>query len=107
MFHLEKCSIHMVPNLEPDETVRFLDEHDTLWYKGYRLALPVHSKTHPSYLLLSEKGDMSLYTTEEVNILTILANHVALAFDNATAYKKIQDFSTSLERKHLQFRDGK
>jgi len=98
MFHIEKCSIHMVPNLESGEVARFLDEKDSFWYQGYRLALPIHSQSHPSYLLLGEKDDMSLYTTEEINILSILANHIALAFDNATAYKKIQDFSNSLER---------
>ncbi len=98
MFHLEKCTIHMVPKLEEEEGVRFLDEQDSLWYQGYRLALPVHSKSHPSYLLMGEKGDTTLYTTEEVNILSILANHTALAFDNASAYRKIQDFSISLEQ---------
>jgi two-component system NtrC family sensor kinase len=49
-------------------------------------------------MLLGEKGDMSLYTGEETEILSILANHIALALDNAGSYKKIQDFSNSLEK---------
>ena len=41
---------------------------------------------------------MSLYTGEETEILMMLANNVALAFDNADAYTKLQDFSLSLEQ---------
>ena len=36
---------------------------------------------------------MSLYTIEETEVLIMLANNVALAFDNADAYTKLQDFS--------------
>ncbi|MCX7965481.1 MAG: ATP-binding protein, partial [Syntrophorhabdaceae bacterium] len=39
-----------------------------------------------------------LYTREDMEMLSMLANHVALALDNAEAYRKIQDFSTSLEK---------
>ncbi len=39
---------------------------------------------------------MSLYTTEEAEMLIMLANNVALAFDNADAYTKLQEFSVSL-----------
>ncbi len=98
MFALGKCDIKMVPRTEEDETFRFIGETDRLWRQGYRLSLPIPSKLYPAYLLLGDKGDMSLYTSEETEILSILANHTALAFDNASAYKKIQDFSNSLEK---------
>jgi signal transduction histidine kinase len=98
MFTLERCNIKMVPRTEESETFRFIRETDEFWKQGYRLSLPVPSKLHPAYLLLGEKGDMSLYTSEETEILSILANHIALALDNAGSYKKIQDFSNSLEK---------
>ncbi|MCX5813080.1 MAG: ATP-binding protein [Proteobacteria bacterium] len=97
-FTLERCNIMMVPRTEESEVFRFIHEADELWKQGYRLSLPVPSKLHPAYLLLGEKGDMSLYTGEETEILSILANHIALALDNAASYKKIQDFSNSLEK---------
>lgn len=98
MFILEKCDIKMVTRTEENEAFSFINETDALWRQGYRLCLPVPSKLNPAHLLLGEKGDMSLYTSEETEILSILANHIALAFDNASAYKKIQDFSNSLEK---------
>ena len=98
MFSLEKYDIKMVPKIDGYETASFLNESDSLWNQGYRLSIPIPSSSHPSYLLLGEKGDMSLYTGEEVEILSILSNHIALAFDNASAYKKLQDFSNSLEK---------
>ncbi|OPY72273.1 MAG: Sensor protein ZraS [Syntrophorhabdus sp. PtaU1.Bin058] len=98
LFALQRCAVRMVPKVDETETVGIVQESDALWNDGYRLSIPIHSKAHPSYLLLGEKGNMSLYTGEEVEFLTILANHTALSFDNAKAYKKIRDFSNSLEK---------
>jgi len=98
LFALQRCTFRMVPKVDEAETVSAIHESDTLWNGGYRLSIPIHSKAHPSCLLLGEKGNMSLYTGEEVEFLTILANHTALSFDNAKAYKKIRDFSVSLEK---------
>lgn len=98
LFTLEKCDIKMVSKIDEYETLNFLQETDLLWNQGYRLSIPIPSISNPAYLLLGEKGDMSLYTGEETEILSILANHMALAFDNANAYKRIQDFSNSLEK---------
>jgi signal transduction histidine kinase len=98
LFALQRCAFRMVPKIDETETVGAIQESDTLWNDGYRLSIPIHSKAYPSYLLLGEKGNMSLYTGEEVEFLAILANHTALSFDNAKAYKKIQDFSNSLEK---------
>lgn len=98
MFQLRKCEIRLVPRIEEQEEPRILDDKDELWTKGYRLSIPISSESHPSRLLLGDKGDTSLFTGEEVEILAILGNHIALAFDNASSYKRIQDFSESLER---------
>jgi len=98
MFGLEKCSIQAIPRSEFSETSFIIRESDPLWKLGFRLSIPILSKSHPSRLILGEKDEMSLYTAEEVEIISILANHIALAFDNAEAYKKIRDFSESLER---------
>jgi nitrogen-specific signal transduction histidine kinase len=98
MFGLEKCSIKAVPKTDDYEAFSIIRESDPLWNLGFRLSVPILSKSYPSCLLLGEKDDMSLYTGEETEIISILANHIALAFDNADAYKKIHDFSESLER---------
>ena len=97
-FGLEKCEIKTVPRIDSNEGAIFLEERDPFWRLGYRLSIPISSKSIPSYLLLGEKQTMSLYTGEETEILMMLANNVALAFDNADAYTKLQDFSLSLEQ---------
>jgi signal transduction histidine kinase len=97
-FGLEKCEIKTVPRIDSNEGPILLDERDPFWGLGYRLSIPISSKSSPSYLLLGEKQTMSLYTGEETEILMMLANNVALAFDNADAYTKLQDFSLSLEQ---------
>jgi two-component system NtrC family sensor kinase len=98
LFSLQQCAVRMVPKIDETEVVSAIPESDTLWNDGYRLSIPIHSKAHPSYLLLGEKGNIALYTAEEAELLAILSNHTALSFDNAKAYKKIQDFSVSLEK---------
>jgi signal transduction histidine kinase len=98
IFGLEKCDIKPVPRIDRYEGAILLEERDSFWAQGYRLSVPVPSKSNPSYLLLGEKKSMSLYTTEETEVLIMLANNVALAFDNADAYTKLQDFSISLEQ---------
>jgi signal transduction histidine kinase/heme exporter protein D len=97
-FGLEKCEIKTVPRIDSNEGAIFLEERDPFWGQGYRLSIPISSKSSPSFLLLGEKQTMSLYTGEETEILMMLANNVALAFDNADAYTKLQDFSLSLEQ---------
>jgi signal transduction histidine kinase len=98
IFGLEKCEIKMVPRIDSNESATLLDERNPFWVKGFRLSIAIPSKSNPSYLLLGEKSSMSLYTTEETEVLIMLANNVALAFDNADAYTKLQDFSVSLEQ---------
>ncbi|HPP06164.1 MAG TPA: ATP-binding protein [Syntrophorhabdaceae bacterium] len=97
-FLLERCDIKMVPNLYGLESVSVIAENDPLWQEGYRLFIPIHSKAHPGYILLGQRGDGGLYAKEDMEILSMLANHVGLALDNAEAYRKIQDFSASLEK---------
>jgi signal transduction histidine kinase len=97
MFSLEKCDIRFVPRTEENEVFSLINEDDPLWHQGYRLSVAVPSRTYPAYLLLGDKGDMGLYAGEETGILSILANHTALAFDNAKAYERIEEFSSSLE----------
>lgn len=96
-FRLERCHIKAVPHIDSAEGASFIEEHDSLWIQGYRLAIPIPSKSSPSYLLLGEKKNMTLYTAEETELLIMLANNVALAFDNADAYTRLQEFSLSLE----------
>jgi two-component system NtrC family sensor kinase len=98
IFGLEKCEIRTVPRIDMGEKAIFLEEQDPFWGQGYRLSITIPSKSSPSYLLLGEKKSMSLYTTEETEILKMLANNIALAFDNGAAYTKLKDFSLSLEK---------
>lgn len=97
-YALDVCDMRMVPKLYEGESIGQIGENDHLWKEGFRLIIPVHSKTNPSVILLGERGDMGLYTREDLEILSMLANHVGLALDNADAYKRINDFSASLER---------
>jgi two-component system NtrC family sensor kinase len=98
IFGLEKCAIKTVPRIDSNEGALLLYEQDPYWVQGFRLSIAIPSKSNPSYLLLGEKRTMSLYTTEEAEMLIMLANNVALAFDNADAYTKLQEFSVSLEQ---------
>jgi len=98
IFGLEKCKIKTVPRIDSNESAILLDERNPFWVKGFRFSIAIPSKSNPSYLLLGEKSSMSLYTTEETEVLIMLANNVALAFDNADAYTRLQDFSVSLEQ---------
>jgi signal transduction histidine kinase len=97
-FALVKCDVRMVAHIDQFEQAGVLDEKDPLWRQGYRLLIPVQSRSCPSLMLLGEKGNMGLYTNEEIEILLILATNVALAYDNAASYKKLEDFSDSLEK---------
>ena len=97
IFGLEKCEIKAVSRIDAGEGAILLDEQDSYWIQGFRLSIAIPSKSNPSYLLLGEKHTVSLYTTEETEVLIMLANNVALAFDNADAYTKLQEFSASLE----------
>lgn len=98
IFGLEKCEIKTVPRIDSNEGALLLGEQDPYWAQGFRLSIAIPSKSNPSYLLLGEKRTVSLYTTEETEVLIMLANNVALAFDNADAYTKLQEFSVSLEQ---------
>jgi signal transduction histidine kinase len=98
LFQLKRCDIRPVPRTDGQEEPRLIGENEELWAQGFRFSIPVSSASQPSRLLLGEKGDMSLFTGEEGELLAILGNHTALALDNATAYSKIRDFSDSLEK---------
>jgi nitrogen-specific signal transduction histidine kinase len=98
MFSLERCDVRLVPRTGENEAFTLINETDPLWSEGYRLSVAVPSRAYPAYLLLGDKGDMGLYAGEETEILSILANQTALAFDNASAYERIEQFSSSLEK---------
>lgn len=97
-FGVKKCAIEGQEKGENKEAVKFFTEGDPHWEEGYRLSLFIPSEYSPSVLLLGEKKDMSLYTEEELELLSILANNLALAMDNAYIYKELKDLTKSLER---------
>jgi len=98
IFSLSACEIRPCEKDEPTEPIRFLNENDPDWERGFTIGIFVPSEHFPSYLLLGEKKDLSLYTEEEIELLSILANNLALAMDNAHILRKLKEFTESLER---------
>lgn len=50
------------------------------------------------YLVLSEKQTGSIFTQQDVNLLEILAQEMAVAIQNVKSYQKIANFSQTLQR---------
>ncbi len=98
IFGLEKCAIKTVPRIDSNEGALLLYEQDPYRYKGSGFQSLYHQNQTRRTFSLEKKRTMSLYTTEEAEMLIMLANNVALAFDNADAYTKLQEFSVSLEQ---------
>ncbi|HLE48860.1 MAG TPA: ATP-binding protein [Patescibacteria group bacterium] len=60
--------------------------------------LSTHERT-VGYLLLGEKESGDIYFDKDLGVLEILSTELAVALSNAQAFKKIQEFSHTLEQK--------
>ena len=64
------------------------------------IALPLMFKESlKGFVIIGEKLSGDLFTTEDLDLLEILADQSALAVENARSYTKIRDFGRSLEKK--------
>lgn len=58
-----------------------------------------NESTTIGYLLLRAKKSGNIYTTQDLNLLTISANEMAIAIQNALHFDEIQKFNVTLQRK--------
>lgn len=64
------------------------------------ISLPlIFKESLKGFVIIGEKLSGDLFTTEDLDLLETLAGQSALAIENARSYKKIRDFSKSLEKK--------
>jgi len=97
LFQLKQCDIRPAQRADIQEEPHMIAENEELWAQGFRFSVP--SPQHPGRPGFSlARRRYELFTGEEGELLTILGNHIALALDNAAAYRKIRDFSNSLEK---------
>jgi len=75
-----------------------LHPKDPLFSSGFRLLFSIPSERLPSVLLLGEKREMRVFRGEEISVLSLLSNHLALSFDNALNFRELKDLTASLER---------
>ncbi len=72
-----------------------IDEMNTM---GAAVILPlVFNGRLTGFIALGEKRSGDLFTREDVDLLETLANHTALAVENARSYKCIKDLNKNLE----------
>ena len=54
---------------------------------------------HPGYILLGQKRSGGLYSTQDVQILEIIADELVIAIQNALRFEEIQQFNITLRKK--------
>lgn len=98
---LEKLSkIHQKITLAEDvrETKSQLKEYFELSNIGVITRLSTNNKSI-GYLILGEKKNGNNYNQHDLQLLTIAANDLALALQNALAFEQIQEFNATLQAK--------
>lgn len=88
------ASIVVADELTSGERKRTLDEH------SIRVAVALKTKDQfVGHLLLGEKLSGDIYSQQDLRLLEILANNIAVAVLNAKAYEEIQRFNETLRQK--------
>ena len=73
---------------------------DTLQDYGVRVMMKLYTREEfVGYLLLSDKLSGDVYTSQDVALLEILIQELAVAISNAKAYEDIAEFNRTLEQK--------
>ncbi len=71
--------------------------------KGVDFVIPLIDKKHDAeimgFIMLAEKKSGSLYNRQDIRILTIVANELVIAIQNALRFKEIQSFNLTLQQK--------
>lgn len=93
---VEKCEIK--ERVDGKEKEGVLRPDDPFFSLGFRLLLPISSQRLPSLLLVGEKKEMKVFSEAELSVLSLLANHLALSFDNALNFRELKDLTSSLEK---------
>lgn len=82
-----------------DETQHGDEEHAKLIELGVHIVLRLEAQDSlVGYLLLSEKQSGTIFTKQDVNLLEILSQELAVAIQNAKNFEEIQAFSEKLEK---------
>ncbi|MEX0881559.1 MAG: ATP-binding protein, partial [Candidatus Saccharimonadales bacterium] len=89
-----KKSMIIVDELVRGETKEFLDKH--------RLSVALRLVTQEGvvgYIFLSGKQSGNIYTRQDLDLLGILTDEMAIAVQNARAFEEIQQFNITLQQK--------
>jgi signal transduction histidine kinase len=76
------------------------ERRDILERHNVRAVFPLRTKeTFVGYLLLGEKQSGDIFSSQDVQTLTIIADELAIAINNARSYQEIQRFNETLREK--------
>ncbi len=91
---LFKKNMIMVDNLTRGEVKEFLDRH--------RLSVVLKMVTQDGvvgYIFLTGKQSGNIYTRQDIDLLGIVSDEMAIAIQNARAFEEIQQFNITLQQK--------
>ena len=75
-------------------------EKDVMQEFGHRVVLHLDTKEEfVGYLLLGDKRNGDIYTSQDITLLEILVQELAVAISNAKAYEDIAQFNVTLQQK--------
>lgn len=90
--HMHHEHILVFEELEESETKHIMREHD------FTVVLPLTvRKELIGGILLGEKSSGEIYSSEDINLLKILAPEIAVAINNALSFEEIRKFNVTLE----------
>lgn len=76
------------------------NEKDIMQEFGYRVVLHLDTKEEfVGYMLLGDKLSGNIYTPQDITLLEILVQELAVAISNAKAYEDIAQFNVTLQQK--------
>jgi signal transduction histidine kinase len=86
--------ITVADELEGGRLKTQMEEH------GYRVVIHLSTKEEfVGYLVLGDKLSGDIYTDQDIEVLQILAQELAVAISNAKAYQEIANFNATLQHK--------
>jgi signal transduction histidine kinase len=79
------------------------ERRDILERHNVRAVFPLRTKeSFVGYLLLGEKQSGDIFSSQDIQTLTIIADELAIAINNARSYQEIQRFNETLREKVRQ-----
>lgn len=112
IYKVEEFGAVAIDRLDKDQLAR-LDESITItdelgenplkhMLQEYKIDATLRLKTQSGvvgYLLLGPKESGSIYTNQDIELLEILSNELAVAVENARSFEKIADFNVTLQER--------